>query len=195
MDKESIGNIPLDLDTLGVEALIGLKKLVAGINNTITTKLAVSFVRSSIVKKLIDDNEKIEDLVATVQKTDANINGYDIVYLGNIKDDPDANGIIAEVKSSIPVKGDKFGSKQIESIEYDIDALINGKKKKRTLFENEYGHLVLSDYYRFLVLLDNPDVKSAVKQLLENYNQKDTIEVWPPNSKLDRKKVYVVFVK
>lgn len=190
------------IDGITIEELLALKKMLAKINNRITTQLALNFVNSDIVRGFISDNDK-KGLIDAVATTNANSNGYDIVFSGNIKDGSGAKGIIAEVKSSIPIKVNKidssrseFGSKQIESIGDDLDALINGTKKKRALFEKRYNKtLELADYYRFLVLFDNPDVRGAINHLLNNYQSKVPVELWDPNKTHDIKKVYVVFVK
>ena len=190
------------IDGVTIDELLALKKLLAKINNSITTHLTLNFVNSDIVKGLIYYKDK-KGLIDAVTATNANSNGYDIVFSGNIKDGSGAKGIIAEVKSSIPVKinetdssRSEFGSKQIENIEYDLDALIKGTDKKRALFEKRYDKtLELADYYRFLVLFDNPDVRGAIDNLLNSYQNKDSVEIWDPNKTPDKGKVYVVFVK
>lgn len=195
--NEPILNIQIDLKELSINSLLLLKKVVSNVNNTITTKLAVKFVNSDIIQTLIGDHK--EELEKDVNEKNANTNGYDIVWPATGKE----LGIIAEVKSSIPIKNAgtaqaSFGPKQIESIEYDLDALLSGKDKKKELFEKSHGKLEQDKYYKFLVLFDSPDVKAATKGLLKNYKDNKNVKLLEQVKeldKLDTKKVYIVFVK
>ena len=77
-----------------------------------------------------------------------------------------------------------------------MEELIEGTKKKKALFKKRYKKtLKLADYYRFLVLFDNPDVRGAIDNLLNSYQSKVPVEIWDPNKTPDKGKVYVVFVK
>ena len=97
------------------------------------------------------DNSYKQRVLAKVDDTKPNTNGFDIYITAPVK-------IIAEVKCIAPINnGDKYGAAQWNSILDDASKLKNGK---RALLDT-------SDYYKFLFLVDlGKRTNQAISQLL-----------------------------
>ena len=192
-----LGNVlskqtPLKKD-IAASDWLELKRALNPINNMITKKLTVEFIKNlkKIVKKNSDSLLKeinIERYLEDVDKGNVNANGYDF----------EDGHIVAEVKANIPYEGEKYGSSQKSGLKKDLDGLILKPKNNLTLKE-------LKNYYRFLVVLDYKrineynnlkyDTDSAVANLKEGYQFKDDVKIIddvnnPPL--LDKKYVYIV---
>ncbi|MBQ9253295.1 MAG: hypothetical protein IJ180_11435 [Bacteroidales bacterium] len=103
----------------------------------------------------------------------ANTNGYDVQN----KD----NKIIAEVKCNIPVEEKSFGVAQKTAIKKDLDGLRFGKTKSRDIN--------ISEYYKFMVMQDLPNVREAMQKL---YGE-DCVEL--TNKNINKEQIYIVYIK
>ena len=155
------------------EDFIGLKKAISCINNILTLKATLQFI-DRIRKCRIINRGQAAKMRDAVEQQHPNTTGFDVKF------DDGTTRIIAEVKCSIPVNGDKFGSRQKTSILTDLTGLENGKKKGDV--KN------LSAYYKFMVILDVCNAREAMKNLMQD----KFIELKGNN--VDTHHVFVVFV-
>lgn len=165
---------------LSIETLINLKKTLSNINNIITLKICLAFVKRLVPKYIGDDvaTKVINDILST----HANTNGYDVQYKDG--DFP----FLAEIKCNIPCgkDGKKFGAAQLTSIIKDIDGLINGKTKANITNKE------VDNYYRFMVFLGYDGIRDAVRELFKKFDNK--IAMWEDGAKLDKSKIYLAFI-
>ena len=140
---------------LDIGNFLQLKSVLSAINNIFTLKVTLSFAHWAA--NHFNFNEQLKDSIITqIQDTKPNANGFDIEISTPVK-------LIAEVKCNIPINnGVVYGSAQRNGITKDIDALINGKNK---------SSIKPDDYYKFMVFLDNPEVKKATQHYVSNMKQ------------------------
>jgi len=113
-----------------------LKIVLSNINNIITYNATIALAEKISDIFSFSDLEK-ERILSLTKNTSPSSNGYDIIYLGDIK-------IISEVKCNIPHLINRFGGGQKEGINKDLLSLFNGKSKLNLKWED------LRDYYKFL---------------------------------------------
>jgi hypothetical protein len=117
--------------------LLDLKTVLADVNNLLTLNMTIC-AAEWICDFFQFDNSCKQKVLAQVDGTKPNTNGYDIQIT-------ESEYIIAEVKCIAPINnGSKYGAAQWNSILDDASKLINGK---RSLFDT-------SGYYKFLFLVD-----------------------------------------
>ena len=139
-------------DNIELNELITLKNTTAVINNFITYKLTLAFIKQLHTWEFVNDSQ-YKQIKASAEHTPVNANGFDVVYQGNI-------GIVAEVKGNVPCQGTRFGAAQSKSIIKDLFALKNGKPKSISNTEN---------YYKFMVLIDDSNnIKNALEALIKS---------------------------
>lgn len=194
-----LGNLDLysNIDFVG---LVKLKTAVSNINNIITLKITLAFIKKLKNVLGISDNQ-VDAMMKIVDSTSANTNGYDLEYTDNKKfiTDLKSKGIInqeladkligdintsnpknilAEIKCNIPVKGKQFGANQKDAIEKDLDGLFNGKKTA--------PGITPKDYYKFMVFMRVDDIEDSVNDLLNKIMLPSTpwkIIIYNPNGK------------
>lgn len=142
-------------DNLGIIGILRLKNILSDINNIITLKTTLCFVKK--ISELFPIVFK--DIKNIVDEKEPNSNGFDLIIdVGN-------NKILAEVKCNIPCgkrkksktqNSDTFGSKQKYGIITDIENLLSGKD----VVDNP------ELYYKFMVLLETGTVQSAMDNLI-----------------------------
>ena len=160
---------------MAIEHLIRMKNAVSNINNIITLKVTLAFVKILFKTKTIGIDDALK-MRQRINETSANANGYDIEY-----NNPLTNcRILAEIKCNIPVK-EKFGQNQQKGILKDIEGLEKGK--------NKGGVSNTSDYQRFMVFLDTGESINAVENLLKDKYIINKIDKFENN-----KNTYIVFV-
>ncbi|MBO7194868.1 MAG: hypothetical protein J6V27_02370 [Alistipes sp.] len=163
---------------LSIETLIRLKKALSNINNIITLKVCLAFVKSLSPKYISEDvaTKVIKDILST----HANTNGYDVQC------EDGYFPFLAEIKCNIPCgkDGKKFGAAQYKSIINDIDGLINGKSKA--------SNTSVRNYYRFMVFLEYDGVRDAAKDLFNKFG--DEIALLEDTDQLDKSKIYLAFI-
>ena len=152
--SEVESSIQKQLEQLGVKEkidsseLLQLKNVLKDINNLLTYKLTISAAKWLIEEfNLQNYSEKIfED----INLTSINSNGFDIrIEFDKVK-------ILGEIKCNVPINGgDLFGSNQAQGIINDIKKLNAANKKSKDISVNEY--------YKFLFLADENNVKKAVQ--------------------------------
>ena len=136
-------------EKLGIDGILRLKIIISDINNIITLKTTLSFVKH--VYNILDI--PTNDILNTIQEQSANANGFDVW--------DEKNRIVVEVKCNIPCANRKcfeesktFGSKQKDGIITDLEHLLSGK-----IFTTE-------GFYKFMVLLETGHVNEAMTRLL-----------------------------
>ncbi len=130
---------------------IGLKTVLADINNVLTFQATISAANWLCIFFRLD-LKSTSDILDTVDQTKPNTGGFDIFINAPYK-------IIAEVKCIAPINnGGKFGAAQWNSILDDLYKLKNGK-----------GRLVdTTQHYKFLFLLNLGErTDQAILQLLK----------------------------
>lgn len=136
---------------LDAKGIIGLKSVLADINNILTLKVTLAFA-DWLVQKYNLDVEAEATLKSIVMDSKPNANGYDI-WLGY------PVSFVGEVKCNIPINtGFKYGSQQRMGIEKDIKGLLNGKLKASIASEK---------CPKFLAFLDLPEIRKANEHLLK----------------------------
>lgn len=158
-----------------------LKSVLSDINNILTLKITLSFARWAA--NHFNFNPQLKDTILTkIINTKPNANGYDIEISAPVK-------FIAEVKCNIPIKkGTTYGSAQRLGINKDIAALINGKNKSA---------IKPYEYYKFMVFLDNPEVKKATEHFVSNMkkNKNKVVFAADVSSITNTDNVYIVYAK
>jgi hypothetical protein len=135
---------------LDADAFIGLKSVLADINNILTLRVSLAFVEWVAARLRLDTQAKLE-LKTMVLEAKPNANGFD-VWLGH----PIA--FVGEVKCNVPInKGSIYGAAQRHGIEKDVTALLQGKRK---------ASINPKSCLKFLAFLDRPEIKSANEHLL-----------------------------
>ena len=120
-------------------------------------------------------------IISQILGTKPSANGYDIEVSAPEK-------IIAEVKCNVPINGGiVYGSELKHRITKDIEALINGKSK---------SHISTADYLKFMVFLDNPEIRAATKHFVKNMKkEKEWISIIDDNLIADdTDEVYTAYV-
>ena len=172
---------------LTVSHFVRLKKVFANINNIITLQVTSEF--ADMLKKAgIVDESQYAKIYQDIEDVNANANGYDVCYTGKVGS---ADGIIAEIKCNIPVGNKHFGTAQFNSIEKDVDGLMNGKTKETEIDPK--------NYLKLLVLLDDgAKVYEARRNLVSKMEKKgkplvirDELQL----ASLNTDKIYVVICK
>ena len=135
---------------LNAEAFLGLKSVLADINNILTLRVSLAFVEWVALRLKLDASAKLE-LETTLFRSKPNANGFDVR-----RDDPIA--FVAEVKCNVPInKGSVYGAQQRYGIEKDVTSLLEGKRKASV---NPQSCL------KFLAFLDRPEIRAANQHLL-----------------------------
>jgi hypothetical protein len=166
---------------LGDESLLSLKSLLADINNIFTLRICFSFVDWLAVRFKLEAAQ-VTLIRSALQRTKPSANGFDVHILEPIQ-------VVAEAKCNLPINaGTKYGSAQRKGIEKDVGALLGGKLKAR---------VDISQYLKFLVLLDHPSVKAATEHLQRVSTVcRDKLLVTDSNTTFNRHDVvYVVYVR
>lgn len=159
-----MSNILININSLTVNELTALKKLLSNINNVLTQKVALAFVYFLAKKGAIGTAGKPSDydmLFKTVLNTNPNARGFDIRF-----DNPSAGytPIVAEVKTTVPVYHDHFGSQQEDAIIADLNGLTGQSKKGKSVN--------VPAYYKFMVFFNSgPSIRRAARKLIADYNK------------------------
>ena len=165
---------------LDLNGFLQLKSILSGINNIFTLKVSLAFAKW--VTNHLELNERATNqIISQIIRTKPNANGYDIEVSEPVK-------LIAEVKCNIPINGGRvYGSAQKNGIQKDIDALLFGKSK---------SPISPTDYLKFMVFLDLPEIRDATEHFVKNMkNEKERIFLLNNKSIAeDTHKVHVVFV-
>ncbi len=153
-----------NINEISTEQFVFLKTVLSNINNIVTLKVTNLFIDKLYTVGFIPEGQK-NKMMANVNGTSANANGYDVVYTAENNDE---KNILAEVKCNIPVEGKKFGANQKTGIKKDIKGLLNGKNNQPIKGLNYFKFMVLMDYeYE-----DKYSVKDSVDDLLNRYKDK-----------------------
>ncbi|MFA6972264.1 MAG: hypothetical protein WC208_12810 [Gallionella sp.] len=135
---------------LSAEAFLDLKSVLADINNILTLRVSLAFVKWVTIHLNLDARAKFE-LETAILRSKPNANGFD-VWLGY----PIA--FVAEVKCNIPInKGSVYGAQQRHGIEKDVTSLLEGKQK---------ASMNPQSCLKFLAFLDRPEIRAANQHLL-----------------------------
>jgi len=167
---------------LSVRELIELKRIFSCINNLITLRATIAFVKQlrkdNFISQAVYDN-----ILNDINKQHANANGFDVKYEGE-----QGKKIIAEVKCNIPVDKTSFGPAQKEGIIKDIQYLQNGKSKAK--INNT------AQYYKFMVILDcDENVKECMRKIIDKQNMvKELVKEYTTPNDLDKEHVFVMYV-
>jgi len=165
---------------LNTQAFLGLKSVLADINNILTLKVSLAFAEW-ISARLDLDSEARQALKRIVLRAKPNANGFD-VWLGY----PIA--FVAEVKCNVPINGGSiYGSAQRHGIEKDIAALLQGKSK---------ASINSQSCPKFFAFLDLPEIRNANAHLLRvSKTCKEKLVFVSENTEFDRLDiVYGVYV-
>lgn len=168
---------------LTVEDFEDIKSTLKDIHNIITYKTTIRFIEwVSIRFPQVEENYQVYlDQVLNTKPSD---NGYDLIVTGDIS-------IVAEIKCNKPINnGYKFGSAQKNGIIKDIQGLLEGKSKVKSLDP--------TGAYKFLVIYDFGDhTLFAAQHLIKNLSAdlKDMVTIYEETKPLTKDKVYIVFIK
>ena len=165
---------------LGQDGFSELKTVLNDINNIFTVKVTLTFVEWLVMRLGLTEATRLATL-SKVRGTKPNANGYDIEISNPIQ-------IVAEVKCNVPInRGNIYGSAQRDGIVKDVDSLVRGKNKSTINPEN---------YLKFMVLLDNPEIRQATRHLVENMKEhRDRMVFVELDTKFNsRENVYIVYV-
>lgn len=164
--------------------LIDFKQILSDINNIITLKTTQLFAKE-LLKNHIISFKQYKTIIDRTDNNSANANGYDVEFCGNICNN--VNGIVAEIKCNIPVKGNVFGAAQIQGIRNDIHHLINGKHKSKIKDT--------ANYYKFMGILNVAGAESAMTKIIDSYPNGRVVKFEKINgSKLSVNNVYVTYI-
>lgn len=169
--------------SLSIEDFFELKTTLQDINNIITYKTTLNFM-NWLKLTFPGISEEIEVCLGQILATKPSDNGFDVVVNSDIN-------IVAEVKCNKPINnGYKFGSAQRNGILKDIECLLNGKPKVKSIN--------VTKALKFLVIYDFGEYTSkAIEHLIKNlpieYKQK--VEVYSSSDNLALEKVHIVFIK
>lgn len=162
--------------------LVNLKQATRNINNLLTYEVTLELAKQICIMLNLSGEEE-SNIIENIKKVNSNTNGYDIEYSGT-------KSIIAEVKCNVPINGGKlFGSAQKSALLKDIEALTKGK--------NKAALKSTTDYYKFLGMYDcGSSIRGAVKKLIEGLSKQGfyNVEIYD-NQKLDKDKIYIIFVE
>lgn len=180
-----------DYEKISAEKFVSLKKALSNINNIVTLKVTNLFIDKLCTVGFIPEGQK-NKMMANVNGTSANANGYDVEYTTDKTDKTDEQGeknILAEVKCNIPVGEEHFGSAQKAGILKDIEGLLYGDKKSKS-------NVKTSDYYKFMVFMDYEDKNHNVKKSVENLliNTPYKVKYYDGECQLDNDHVYIIFI-
>jgi hypothetical protein len=166
--------------SLDTDAFLGLKSVLADINNILTLRVSLAFVEWVAVQLHLDAQAKLE-LQTIVLKSKPNANGFDVSLSNPV-------AFVGEVKCNVPINnGSTYGSAQRHGIEKDVTALLHGKRK---------SHISPQSCLKFLAFLDRPEIRCANEHLLRvSKICKDKLVVVSDGIELERHDViYVVYV-
>jgi hypothetical protein len=136
---------------LDLQALLGLKSALSDINNTLTLRLTLGFLKWA-AQTLSLAEEDVELLRAQILASKPSSNGYDVQF--------HAPPFIAEVKCNVPINGGAvYGSAQQSGVLADVRVLMEGKFKAQDAPENAL---------KFMVFMDLPNVRLANEKLIKN---------------------------
>ncbi|MDE7407840.1 MAG: hypothetical protein K2M76_05410 [Muribaculaceae bacterium] len=164
--------------------LLTVKQSLSRINGTITKLAELAFI-DFLRERCIISDEEVQQLTGHSLEVSAFANGYD-VYIPEKK-------IVAEIKALIPYEGLRFGGAQIQSLEKDVDGLIDPSKKKKAQVNS-------TECIKFLVLLSSQDetsFSSAVKGLVRHLSNKGffvTDSLPEDNKLLNTNTIYIVTI-
>jgi hypothetical protein len=177
------GEIKDYYSNLSVEDFVDIKTTLSDINNIITYKTTISFMKwlSERFPYVKENFQKYMDQVLETKPSD---NGYDIVVTGEVN-------ILAEIKCNKPINnGFKFGSAQKNGIIKDIKGLLEGKSKVK-MVDPTRG-------YKFLAVYDfGEHTLKAMEHLIKNLPGEllGKVELFESNTQLTLEKVYIVFIR
>ena len=170
-----------------IKHLLQLKKVLYPIDNLITLEVSYGFVRW-LRKYNFISNRQENQMIDYLDKSNANANGFDIIY-----NEDGGMPIIAEVKGTIPYLSNKYGAQQKDSIKKDLEYLTGKKVKLKS------QSVEIEKYYKFMVMLKSQDEnkdEAAMNNLLKTFHDKDNIIVLQNEQQtLSCDKVYVVFIE
>ena len=169
---------------LNTEDFFELKSFLNDINNIITLKMTLNFVKH--ITKLFNISKNVkETIIKDIQKVNPNTNGFDVEIRAPIK-------IVAEVKGNIPINdGTAFGSAQRNNILKDLKSLKNGKTK---------SDINTEEFYKFFVLPDTEKTRKALESLLSSLERNNDYKDYSfsvlsdKDSAKDKETIYIVFV-
>jgi hypothetical protein len=168
---------------LSVEDFVDIKTTLSDINNIITYKTTIRFMDwLSEHFSYVKNNHQV--YLEQVLGAKPSGNGYDIMVTGEVT-------ILAEIKCNKPINnGYKFGSAQKNGIIKDIQGLLEGKSKVKSIDPREA--------YKFLVVYDfGEHTLKATEHLIKNIpsDYRGKVELYTDQTRLTMDKVYVVFIK
>ena len=170
-----------------IKHLLQLKKVLYPIDNLITLEVSYGFVRW-LRKYNFISNRQENQMIDYLDKSNANANGFDIIY-----NEDGGMPILAEVKGTIPYLSNKYGAQQKDSIKKDLEYLTGKKVKLKS------QSVEIEKYYKFMVMLKSQDEnkdEAAMNNLLKTFHDKDNIIVLQNEQQtLSYDKVYVVFIE
>ena len=170
-----------------IKHLLQLKKVLYPIDNLITLEVSYGFVRWLRKYNFISNSQE-NQMIDYLDKSNANANGFDIIY-----NEDGGMPIIAEVKGTIPYLSNKYGAQQKDSIKKDLEYLTGKKVKLKS------QSVEIEKYYKFMVMLKSQDEnkdEAAMNNLLKTFHDKDNIIVLQNEQQtLSYDKVYVVFIE
>jgi hypothetical protein len=135
---------------LDIESFLGLKSVLADINNILTLRVSLAFV-AWVSARLNLNAQATHELQTTILASKPNANGFD-VWL----DHPVA--FVGEVKCNVPINnGSIYGAQQRHGIEKDMTSLLEGKRK---------ATIDPKSCLKFLAFLDRPEIRQANQHLL-----------------------------
>ena len=160
---------------------IKLKSAISCVNNIITLKTTIAFIDYLLDNGHIKTDNALE-MKAHVLETNANANGFDIEYQGEVLK------IVAEVKCNKPVNKHSFGPAQVDGILNDLKRLVEGKTK---------SHANVNDCLKFMVLLRLEAVEESMKKVINTFNEKSPVKAREIDNKggnLTKGNIYVVYI-
>lgn len=168
---------------LTVEDFEDIKTTMRDIHNIITYKTTIRFL-DWLSNHFPYVQENYQVYLDQVLNTKPNDNGYDLIVTGTIN-------IISEIKCNKPINnGYKFGSAQKKGIITDIQGLLAGKSKVKSLDP--------TGAYKFLAIYDFGDhTLFAMQHLIKNLSAdlKDKVTIYEETQPLLLDRVYIVFIK
>lgn len=125
---------------LTINRLLELKSILSSINNIMT--LLATLATANKISEVLSFNEiQKQDLLSSIEKKNANTNGFDIQI-------NTPNKILIEVKCNMPIQGKQLGQQQINSILDDAIKLRNDPPKRKKI------NIDTSDYIKIIVLVN-----------------------------------------
>lgn len=168
---------------LSAEDFEEIKTTLKDIHNIITYKTTVHFI-DWVSERFSYVRNNYQVYLDQVLGTRPNDNGYDLMVTGEVN-------IIAEIKCNKPINnGLKFGSAQKNGIVKDIQGLLGGKLKVKSIDpKGAYKFLVIYDFGEYTLKASQHLIKNLPTEL------KQKVEIYEEQTQLKMEKVYIVFIK